>query len=116
MSYTRTASTTLPHPQTLIHARDDLASFVERNADEILWIGGAIGGRNGRAAAADLVDAALSQFNDREAIHGLIIVLRDILRAGPVAPTRSGSDSRPDLDAALRWFGARLDDFAFRLA
>lgn len=116
MSFIRTPSTAIPRSQLRLCARDDLLSFVDQNADDLLWVSGAAGGHNGRAAAAALVDAVLSDPDDVETIHDLVVVLRDALLAGSVPAGPAGSCGRPDLDAALRWFGARLDEFAVRFS
>jgi len=115
MSYLHTSSTALPLPPAMLRARDDLAAFVDRNADDLLLVGGTAGGHNGRAAAAELVDTILSRPDDLETIQDLVIVLRDALLAGAGTTGAFGS-GRPDLDAALRWFGARLDEFVVRFA
>lgn len=114
LSYNCSADWPQPKPATVLQAGADIATFVAENADELLWVGGAAGGHNGRAAAADLVDTVMSCPDDIETIHDLVIILRDSLLEGSTAANPMISTGRPDLDAARRWFGARLDEFAAR--
>ena len=116
MSSFFTPSTRMPHPKPLLYDGADIVAFVNRNADELLRIGRAAGGRNGRAAAAELVDTVMSRPDDIETIHDLVIVLRDALINCSGTGSSTSSYGRSDLDAAQRWFGARLDEFAARLA
>lgn len=116
MSFFHTPSTAVARPEPVLQVGADIAAFVELNADELLWIGRAAGGHTGRAAAATLVDMVQSHPNDIDTIHDLVIVLRDALLEGGKSTDWSNSSGRPDLDAAHRWFGARLDEFAVRLS
>lgn len=109
-----TPSSAIHQNKAMLRARDELVVFVDRNADDLLWVGGAAGGHNGRAAAAELVDTVLSRPDDLRSISDLIIVLRDMLCASPASTNYASNNGRPDLDAAIRWLGARLDEFSVR--
>lgn len=100
----------------MLRALSDLAAFVIQNGNDLLWVGGAAGGHNGRAAAAALVARIHSSSDDFEMIHDLVIVLRDALLSGFGHTNMAEACGRSDLDAALRWYGARLDEFAVRFA
>lgn len=115
MSFLYAPSSTISQSEPMLHAGADIVSFVGENADDLLWVGGAAGGHNGRAAAADLIDTVLSRPDDLEMIRDLVIVVRDALLEGHGRVGSPSTSGRADLDAAQRWFGARLDEFAARL-
>lgn len=114
MSFPFLPSSASGQTTAMLGASADIAAFVERNADELLWVCSVTGGHNGRAAATDLVDTVLSRPDDIDTIQDLITILRDTLLEAPWTAGPAGPSGRPDLDAARRWIGARLDEFAAR--
>jgi hypothetical protein len=106
------------NPSTTPHRRsanscglDDSRNFVIGNADDLLWVATAAAGHNGRAAASDLVDAALCDTAPAEDIQDLLVIVRDFLSNAATRASDPWGANRPDLDAAVRWYGARLDEF-----
>ncbi|SFQ04854.1 hypothetical protein [Tranquillimonas alkanivorans] len=80
------------------------AAFLAQHGDALVRLLSAIAGPEGRAAAAHLRKQP-SRLRFQEAA--------ELLAAAPVA-ARPGDE--PDLDAATRFFGARLSDLAAELA
>lgn len=56
----------------------------------------------------------LSEHPPTEDIQDLLVFVRDFLSNGAIRATDPGGTNLSDLDAAVRWFGARLDDLVGR--
>lgn len=89
---------------------DEIRSFVSANADDLIRIACAAGGHNASAAATDLVETVLEFSAPEEHLRDLLIVVRDGLLNGSGSSGNPLAFGRPDQDAAIRWFGARLDE------
>lgn len=101
-----TAQETVINPNHLTR----ITSFVSDNVDDLIVVAGAAGGHNAAAAANDLVDMVLSGEAPADHLFDLLIFLRDAFMESPASASSFRAPGRPDLDAAVRWFGARLDD------
>jgi hypothetical protein len=98
------------HPSRATSGSEEIRMFVNTNADELIRIASAAGGHNACAAATDLVETALEFSAPEEHLRDLLIVVRDALSDSPAQARGGSGHARSDLDAAVRWFGARLDD------
>lgn len=92
----------------------EIRKFIIGNGDELIRVANAAGGHNARAAATELVDTVLSGSAPADLVFDILITVRDLLRDGSLSGRGPSGHGRGDLDAAIRWHGARLDELSRR--
>lgn len=89
----------------------ELSSFMLESADELEWILRASGEDEHVATARTLTEALVRGEADSREAYEVLAELREVLIDVPAQVSVVDHFARPDLDAAVRWFGARLDEF-----
>ena len=94
---------------------DILRDFILENSEAVTETMAAIGGYEAAESAKELADAVFEAHPDLESILDDLTNMRDRLLQSAPSVRYSHANPRPDLDAAVRWLGARLDDLLFAL-
>lgn len=87
-----------------------IRALIVGNRDEFDRVMRISGGDAGTADAAALCSLLSAQTPDIARILEHITRLRDMLADSEAGVGREALDARPDLDAAVNWWGARLED------